>query len=163
MSHRVLFVCTGNYYRSRFAELYFNAFASGQGVPWVAVSRGIDLQSGTKNVGPIAAVVLERLETRGILIDEHVRTPMQLQESDLSKADLVIALNAAEHRTMMSDRFPPWADRINYWNIPDLPFMKLEEAFCRIEDNVAGLVEQLRDSPITSKFDDSDAPSHIHP
>ena len=38
---RVLFVCTGNYYRSRFAEAVFNHLAAARGLPWRAVSRGL--------------------------------------------------------------------------------------------------------------------------
>ena len=34
----VLFLCTGNYYRSRFAEILFNSVASKLGLPWQASS-----------------------------------------------------------------------------------------------------------------------------
>jgi protein-tyrosine-phosphatase len=36
---RVLFLCTGNYYRSRFAELLFNYRARSTGLAWEASSR----------------------------------------------------------------------------------------------------------------------------
>ena len=36
----VLFLCTGNYYRSRFAEVLFNSLAGKMGLPWKASSRG---------------------------------------------------------------------------------------------------------------------------
>ena len=36
----VLFLCTGNYYRSRFAESLFNSVAGKMGLPWRASSRG---------------------------------------------------------------------------------------------------------------------------
>jgi len=35
----VLFLCTGNYYRSRFAEILFNAVAAKEGLGWRADSR----------------------------------------------------------------------------------------------------------------------------
>ena len=35
----VLFLCTGNYYRSRFAEELFNHRAARDGLSWVAQSR----------------------------------------------------------------------------------------------------------------------------
>jgi hypothetical protein len=41
----VLFLCTGNYYRSRFAEALFNSVAGRMGLPWRASSRGLALGS----------------------------------------------------------------------------------------------------------------------
>ena len=35
---RVLFLCTGNYYRSRYAEELFNHLARGENLPWRASS-----------------------------------------------------------------------------------------------------------------------------
>jgi protein-tyrosine phosphatase len=35
----VLFLCTGNYYRSRFAEILFNSVAGKLGLPCLASSR----------------------------------------------------------------------------------------------------------------------------
>src|SRR5262249_57225544 len=50
----VLFLCTGNYYRSRFAEALFNSVAGRMGLPWRASSRGLALERGVNNVGPMA-------------------------------------------------------------------------------------------------------------
>ena len=38
---RVLFVCSGNFYRSRLAELLFNEAAEKTDVVWRAESRGL--------------------------------------------------------------------------------------------------------------------------
>ena len=43
----VLFLCTGNYYRSRFAEELFNHEAGRAGLYWTAQSRGFALERGT--------------------------------------------------------------------------------------------------------------------
>src|SRR4051812_12382323 len=51
----VLFLCTGNYYRSRFAEVVFNTLAGRAGLPWRAESRGLALELGVNNVGPLSA------------------------------------------------------------------------------------------------------------
>src|SRR5579884_2286819 len=56
----VLFLCTGNYYRSRFAEALFDAVAVGRGLDWRAESRGLAIERGVGNVGPMAAVVVGR-------------------------------------------------------------------------------------------------------
>ena len=50
----VLFLCTGNYYRSRFAEVLFNHLARERGSCWRAESLGLDLAIGVNNVGPIS-------------------------------------------------------------------------------------------------------------
>ncbi len=42
----VLFLCTGNYYRSRFAEILFNSVAGNMGLPWQASSKGLALERG---------------------------------------------------------------------------------------------------------------------
>jgi low molecular weight protein-tyrosine phosphatase len=62
----VLFLCTGNYYRSRFAEILFNSVAGKMGLPWRASSRGLALERGVNNVGPMAAAAVKALETRGL-------------------------------------------------------------------------------------------------
>jgi len=62
----VLFLCTGNYYRSRFAEVLFNALAREHGLPWRAESRGLALERGVNNVGPMAASAVKALEAMGV-------------------------------------------------------------------------------------------------
>jgi protein-tyrosine-phosphatase len=79
----ILFLCTGNYYRSRFAEVLFNSVARAtinaarsrsslvtctgrrvtvssartpsakMGLPWKASSTGLALERGVNNVGPM--------------------------------------------------------------------------------------------------------------
>jgi protein-tyrosine phosphatase len=41
----ILFLCSGNYYRSRFAEEQFNHHAELAGLDWVAQSRGLALET----------------------------------------------------------------------------------------------------------------------
>ena len=62
----VLFLCTGNYYRSRFAEVLFNSVAGRMGLPWRASSRGLALERGVNNVGPMAVSAVQALESRGL-------------------------------------------------------------------------------------------------
>jgi hypothetical protein len=40
----VLFLCTGNYYRSRFAEVLFNSVAERMELPWKALSKVLALE-----------------------------------------------------------------------------------------------------------------------
>jgi protein-tyrosine phosphatase len=147
MPPTILFICTGNYYRSRFAEELFNALASSLGLSWQAVSRGLDAQQDA-NPGPISPYVLMKLKTLDIPVKARLREPLQLGEPDLVEADLVIALDAEEHKPLMARQFVEWADRTMYWHVPDLHLMKAEDALSRIESNVSLLVQELS-SPIT--------------
>lgn len=141
MDRRLLFICTGNYYRSRFAEMLFNAQAAEFNLHWKADSRGIETSS--YNIGPIYPFVLTKLELLGIPIIDKPRMPIQLYKRDLESADLVIALNAVEHIPLMRHRFSNWVDKIAYWNVPDLDLMGPEEALSQIEKNVTDLIHQL--------------------
>ncbi len=138
MSHTVLFVCTGNYYRSRYAELLFNALRVSD---WQATSRGLALSP--YNQGPIWPPVLERLQQRGLAIPDAIRAPLMLQEVDLERATYVIALNEPEHRPLMQQRFPEWVDRITYWQIPDVNVLAADLAFDLIEREVTALTQAL--------------------
>jgi Low molecular weight phosphotyrosine protein phosphatase len=73
----VLFLCTGNYYRSRFAEELFNHEAERASLPWIAQSRGLALERGANNVGPIAPVVLHALKELTISARGANRFPQQ--------------------------------------------------------------------------------------
>src|SRR5689334_14306119 len=103
----VLFLCTGNYYRSRFAEILFNSVAGRMGLPWRASSRGLALERGVNNVGPMAASAVQALEALGVRAAEAVsRPPAQVTTGDLGGAALIVALKHAEHLPLLHERFP---------------------------------------------------------
>src|SRR5438309_886198 len=56
----VLFLCTGNYYRSRYAEILFNWKAQECGVAWKADSRGLD--PDPRNPGPMSRHTMTALK-----------------------------------------------------------------------------------------------------
>jgi protein-tyrosine phosphatase len=141
MNH-VLFLCSGNYYRSRFAEHLFNWLAECSALPWRADSRGLAVgRSG--NVGPISRYTVERLHTLGIPSKGDSRPPLQLSEADLVAADMVVALKETEHRQRLVDLFPSWAEQVAYWHIDDLDCAEPEEALAILENEVRALVGQL--------------------
>jgi protein-tyrosine phosphatase len=140
---KILFLCTGNYYRSRFAELLFNQRAREALLSWTAYSRGLALERGSKNVGPISVLALKGLAARGIWIPEEVRFPLPVCEQDLCMADLVIALKETEHRPLLVQRFPSWPDRIEYWHIDDLDVAASETALAATDQEVIKLLARL--------------------
>src|SRR5882672_7763414 len=114
----VLFLCTGNYYRSRFAEVLFNSVADKMGLTWRASSRGLALERGVNNVGPISLQARKALEALGVRdTAQYSRMPMAVTLEDFETADRIIALKEAEHLPLMQERFPAWADKIAYWHM----------------------------------------------
>lgn len=138
---RILFLCSGNYYRSRFTEMLFNHLAQTRNLEWSADSRGIVAQS-SHNLGPIAQVVIEGLRARNIA-PGGIRNPRQLSELELTQADRIIALDEREHRLLMQHYFPNWMNEIEYWNVPDVDGMNVEKALVLMERNIASLVREL--------------------
>ncbi len=142
-TQRILFLCTGNYYRSRFAEQLFNARALQAGLGWIADSRGIAAGWGSGNVGAMSSYTIAALQARGIAVETPARFPMRLQEKDLARADLIIALDEKEHRACLEARYPALAGQIEYWQVPDLDRASPEEALRLIEQEVDSLIERL--------------------
>jgi len=138
---RILFLCTGNYYRSRYAEIFFNWQARRRGLQWTAESRGLLLDGC--NYGPISRYTVARLTEQGIDHDADQRFPLPLAETDLSSADLVVAVKEQEHRTLVAARFPAWCDRIEYWHVHDLDCATPDEAFPRLENALLQLLDRL--------------------
>ncbi len=142
---KVLFLCTGNYYRSRFAEELFNHLAGAAGIPWRAESRALAIERGIVNVGPMSSHTLEALRERGISPPEPLRYPIRLNEVDLRSSARVIALKEAEHRPLVETRFASFASRVEYWHVHDLDGAAPQEALAQVEVLVRELVVGLVD------------------
>ena len=138
----VLFLCTGNYYRSRFAEYLFNHLATQQSLNWKAESRG--LRPSTRNVGAIsfhAVDGLDRLEVTGF----EDRLPIKLFDSNLKAATHIVAVQEEEHRPMMQQLFPDWIARTEFWGVADIEFREPSDALAELEQEVRKLVERLNE------------------
>jgi len=98
----ILFLCTGNYYRSRFAEILFKSVAGKMGLPWRASSSGLALERGVNNVGPMEVTAITSLEARGIRgVADFARFPIQVTKDDLETASWIVALKGAEHMPLL--------------------------------------------------------------
>jgi protein-tyrosine phosphatase len=143
MKHRqektVLFLCTGNYYRSRYAENLFNAVAWKMSLLWKASSRGLALERGVNNVGPMAVSAVQALEGRGLrAVAEWSRWPVQARLEDFEVANWIVALKEAEHLPLLQERFPAWAENVEFWQVEDAP-----EVLGLIEREVMDLAARL--------------------
>jgi protein-tyrosine phosphatase len=135
----VLFLCTGNYYRSRYAEIFFNSVAGNMSLPWRASSRGLALERGVNNIGPMAVAAIRALEARGLrAIPESGRLPIQVTVEDFEAAHWIVALKEAEHLPLLRDRFPAWAEKVEFWQVDDSP-----EVLGQIEREIMDLAARL--------------------
>jgi protein-tyrosine phosphatase len=139
----VLFLCTGNYYRSRFAELLFNYLASQKGLDWPAMSRALAIELGRGNIGPISPAVVREVRSRAIPLEDALRFPLGLGESDLAGASHIVAVDQDEHLPLLERKFPSWVDRVEFWNVHDMHLTLPSEAFAEIDQDVLRLIERL--------------------
>lgn len=141
-AHRplVLFICTGNYYRSRFAEALFNHLAAARGTDWRAFSRGVHIE-----LAPPGLSQHTTLELRARAIPPHHTTGDRtaLAPTDLQHADRIVALKEAEHRAYLQRDFPTWVDRVTYWHFHDLDCAGPAEVLPAIADAVERLLNEL--------------------
>lgn len=140
----VLFLCTGNFYRSRFAEALFNHLAQKQLPGWRAWSRGLAIHMAE---GDLARETVEALAERGIDRNHTALTRQKLTDADLEAATLVIALHEPEHRPMLQSQFPHWCERVTYWSVPDVNEVHHSQALPEIEQRVKALIRQLAETP----------------
>jgi protein-tyrosine phosphatase len=140
VNHRILFICTGNFYRSRFAEAIFNYRAEQEQLPWAAFSRGLAIHFAD---GYLSSFAAEALLARQIDLRHTATQRVQLSEDDLLKADRRIAIDRTEHFPMMQDQFPAWADKIEYWDVPDIPYRSPKDALPEIERKVIQLLHEV--------------------
>jgi len=140
----VLFLCSGNYYRSRFAEIWFNHHAQEQKLPWRAVSRALSEKTGPWKVGPISKYALAGLVHRNIPVSLPHREPLYCKQGDLHQADRIIALKESEHRPMAEALFPAeLCQRIEYWHIHDIDVAEPESALAELEQLLSDLIRTL--------------------
>ena len=57
---------------------------------------------------------------------------------DLEKADVIVAVKQAEHLPLLQERFPTFAEKVEFWHVDDAP-----EALAMIESKIMDLTARL--------------------
>ncbi len=96
--------------------------------------------------GQLSRYVAEALAVRLVNLPVDERFPLSASEQDFHSATRVIALDELEHRPLMNERFPHWADAIEYWLVHDIDKTSATDALGQIEKHILQLVEQLAQS-----------------
>lgn len=136
----VLFICTGNFYRSRHAEAFLNWEAARMGLRLRAFSRGLLTSMVAEEPTRLAPGTAARLAELGIPADLTAPRPVQLTDRDLERAHLTVALRRAEHRPLIASGHPGWEDRVEYWDVRDIDELGPDDALPAIERQVELLI-----------------------
>ena len=131
---KILFVCTGNSYRSPVAEALLKK-----------VRGNLEVESaGTQPAGMIAPNARKFLERESAL-EKLKRTPEGLNQKNLEEYDLIVAMKQ-NHKNEILRRYPQMGDRIEVWNVDDpiyLPHGSDEDVFEEIKRKVIELAESV--------------------
>ena len=145
MKRKLLFLCTGNFYRSRFAEEYFNHLAHQKKLQWLASSKGLsNNMPNPENPGAISIHAVKALKKRngsGKSLDRYLK---QVDANDFASVDKIVALCEAEHYPMIQRRFNGFLRNVTFFEIGDLPEEEPDKAMDRLAIHVEQLVKQLK-------------------
>ncbi|MEM2102750.1 MAG: low molecular weight phosphatase family protein [Candidatus Bathyarchaeia archaeon] len=132
---KVLFVCSGNAYRSPVAEALLKKYA-----PWVEADS-----AGTLPV-TLVAESARRFLLRENAADGLKQRSEGIWEKPLADYDLIVVMEVGHKYAVMS-RCPECAERIEVWDIEDPYFTSAgfeEKVFLEIKKRVLELVERLK-------------------
>src|SRR5262249_20310516 len=85
--------------------------------------------------------------------DDCARFPAQVTAEALEAANRVVALKQAEHLPLLQERFPAWAEKVEFWHVDDAP-----EVLGLIEQEVRGLVARILGGGQRQEADPTEAP-----
>ena len=139
---RVLFICTGNFFRSRYAEAHFNCMCDWNKCSHYAVSAGVTIDP---QIGPISTYSLYRMVERGI--DAKFASPhaKRLYKGDIEEADIALCMYEKEHKPMMKLFFEDIENKIVYFNIPDINENSPNKSLDMVETEVNNLFNTIHD------------------
>jgi protein-tyrosine phosphatase len=148
--NKVLFLDGANFFRSRFAEAFFEHAAQREQLLWQADSRAWDPDPSIY-FGPFSPHVIHTLSMLGIEYNSDVRFPLRVQEQDFRKADQIICLDSPEMVQHLPE-FLMYNDKIEFWDIPHPISERCDYLAVQIVVRIRQLVEELKISenqPIT--------------
>jgi protein-tyrosine phosphatase len=130
---KILFVCTGNAYRSPYAEALLKK-----------LRPDLDVDSAGLHVAiPIAGETRDYLKT--VNAEQYLKSyPEGLDEKDLREYDVIVAMQP-RHENAVLRKCPACETRIVVWNIED-PYYEKHGATERIYSNIRTKVEELAKS-----------------
>lgn len=132
MVQKILYICTGNRFRSMFAEAYTNASCSRV----ESFSRGTDASEDVLNE------VRDEMQARALW--SQASKPRQLEARDLEKADLAVCMKP-HHRKTVQEKYRIDVETV-VWQVEevsvDLPEKELRSRISSTFDRLEDLIEK---------------------
>tara|TARA_Y100001970_G_scaffold49331_1_gene62484 strand:+ start:667 stop:1092 length:426 start_codon:yes stop_codon:yes gene_type:complete len=133
---KVLFVCTANIHRSRFAEEVFNFLAKEKNSVHRAFSAG--LKVGDYSFRTIYYPALNNLKKLNITPLRPNDYSTHIDDVEIREYDRIICMDEYEHKPMVMANANLGDEIFEYWNIVDEPKVKsdisLPKCFQKVED-----------------------------
>lgn len=139
-TERILFLCSGNYFRSRFAEIVLNHETARRGLDWSADSAGLLMEND--NEGNISIHTKTHAESLGLTVPD--RAPQGATAAQFEWATRVIALKETEHRPPIEARFSEFLPKVEFWMVHDEDVRSPAEILPDLESEVLALIDRLQ-------------------
>ena len=153
---KLLFVCSGNYYRSRFAEAYFNYLSEMFNLNTTSESRGLAIHFAdelAEEHGEISTDTLERCNDLGIPNRYWEKNRESLELKDFNNFDEIICLDIEEHAPMIKEQFPDKIYSVNYFKVKDVFDWSPNKTLDTIAELILTMVSAIRkEEPYTHIF-----------
>lgn len=140
----ILFLCTGNYYRSRIAEEYFNYLADKKNLTWKAFSQGLaENINELRNPGPVSTHTVSFLKEAGIPINKTFRSPESFDPDHLGFYKSIIAMDKDRHQPMLEKWLGKLPQNVVFWDVKDLDEERPSSATARLKTYIENLISNL--------------------
>ena len=133
MNMKILFVCTGNAYRSPLAEALLKKLRPDLDVDSAGLHVAIPIATETRNY-------LKKLNAEQYLKS----SPENLDEKNLRAYDVIVAMQP-RHKNAVLRKCPECENRIVVWNIED-PYFEEQKVAEKIYSNIKNNVKELAKS-----------------
>lgn len=146
---KILFVCTANWYRSRFAEEYFRHLVNIFNLDIHVSSAGFEITTGDEaagRLGEISPLTKFKLKSLGIFKEDNplvsIKNRSQITEDHFRYFDKIVILDMDEHKKYLNS-YSIDHNKLLFWNIKDIQFGGLpSKIFLEIQANCENLISK---------------------